>query len=301
MTKARIAVLALLGVGFGWGAAFVLMKDAIAQQDLYDFLATRFTIAALAMALLQPQRVMAIRARDLRVGLPLGVVLAGGYITQTIGLDLTTAAISGFITGLYVVLTPILAWLMVRRRPSKKLALAVGFAVIGLLLISGATATSVELQLGQLWLLACALLFALHIFLLGEHGGKSSPYTLAMIQIAGVAAVSWVFALADGYQAPPNGQVWTAILFTALFATILAFWLQTWAQTVLDSARVALILTSEVVFAAGIAVAVGQEQLALQTVFGGALMVVAMLVVEWPENSRAGALKLKAKLTKQRS
>jgi drug/metabolite transporter (DMT)-like permease len=301
VTKARIAVLALLGVGFGWGAAFVLMKDAIAQQDLYDFLATRFTIAALAMALLQPQRVIAIRARDLRVGLPLGVVLAGGYITQTIGLDLTTAAISGFITGLYVVLTPILAWLMVRRRPSKKLALAVGFAVIGLLLISGATAASVELQLGQLWLLACALLFALHIFLLGEHGGKSSPYTLAMIQIAGVAAVSWVFALADGYQAPPNGQVWTAILFTALFATILAFWLQTWAQTVLDSARVALILTSEVVFAAGIAVAVGQEQLALQTVFGGALMVVAMLVVEWPENSRAGALKLKAKLTKQRS
>jgi drug/metabolite transporter (DMT)-like permease len=300
VTKARIAVLALLGVGFGWGAAFVLMKDAIAQQDLYDFLATRFTIAALAMALLQPQRVMAIRARDLKVGLPLGVVLAGGYITQTIGLDLTTAAISGFITGLYVVLTPILAWLMVRRRPSKKLALAVGFAVIGLLLISGATATSVELQLGQLWLLACALLFALHIFLLGEHGGKSNPYTLAMIQIAGVAAVSWVFALADGYQAPPNGQVWTAILFTALFATILAFWLQTWAQTVLDSARVALILTSEVVFAAGIAVAVGQEQLALQTVFGGALMVVAMLVVEWPENSRAGALKLKAKLTKQR-
>jgi drug/metabolite transporter (DMT)-like permease len=300
VTKARIAVLALLGVGFGWGAAFVLMKDAIAQQDLYDFLATRFTIAALAMALLQPQRVMAIRARDLKVGLPLGVVLAGGYITQTIGLDLTTAAISGFITGLYVVLTPILAWLMVRRRPSKKLALAVGFAVIGLALISGATATSVELQLGQLWLLACALLFALHIFLLGEHGGKSNPYTLAMIQIAGVAAVSWVFALADGYQAPPNGQVWTAILFTALFATILAFWLQTWAQTVLDSARVALILTSEVVFAAGIAVAVGQEQLALQTVFGGALMVVAMLVVEWPENSRAGALKLKAKLSKQR-
>ncbi len=298
MTKARIAVVALLGVGFGWGAAFVLMKDAIAQQDLYDFLATRFTIAALAMALLQPQRVMAIRARDLKVGLPLGVVLAGGYITQTIGLDLTTAAISGFITGLYVVLTPILAWLMVRRRPSKKLALAVGFAVIGLLLISGATATSLELQLGQLWLLACALLFALHIFLLGEHGGKSNPYTLAMIQIAGVAAVSWVFALADGYQAPPNGQVWTAILFTALFATILAFWLQTWAQTVLDSARVALILTSEVVFAAGIAVAVGQEQLALQTIFGGALMVVAMLVVEWPENSRAGALK--AKLTKQR-
>jgi len=301
MTKARLAVLALLGVGFGWGAAFVLMKDAIAQQDLYDFLATRFTIAALAMALLQPQRVMAIRSRDLRVGLPLGVVLAGGYITQTIGLDLTTAAISGFITGLYVILTPILAWLMLRRRPSKKLALAVGFAVIGLALISGATATSVELQLGQLWLLACALLFALHIFLLGEHGGKSNPYTLAMIQIAGVAAVSWVFALADGYQAPPNGQVWTAILFTALFATILAFWLQTWAQTVLDSARVALILTSEVVFAAGIAVAVGQEQLALQTVFGGALMVVAMLVVEWPENSRERTKKLKAKLAKQRN
>jgi drug/metabolite transporter (DMT)-like permease len=286
VTKARLAVIALLFVGFGWGAAFVLMKDAIAQQDLYDFLATRFTLAALAMAALQPQRLLAIRGRDLKVGLPLGVILAGGYITQTIGLELTTAAISGFITGLYVVLTPVLAWVLIRRRPTKRLALAVAFAVIGLALISGATAASVELQVGQLWLLACAVLFALHIFLLGEHGGRSNAYTLAMIQIAGVAAVSWIFALADGYQAPPNSQVWFAIIFTALFSTILAFWVQTWAQSILDSARVALILTSEVVFAAGIAVAVGQEVLATQTLVGGVLMVVAMLVIEWPERTK---------------
>jgi drug/metabolite transporter (DMT)-like permease len=286
VTKARLAVIALLFVGFGWGAAFVLMKDAIAQQDLYDFLATRFTLAALAMAALQPQRLVAIRGRDLKVGLPLGVILAGGYITQTIGLELTTAAISGFITGLYVVLTPVLAWVLIRRRPTKRLALAVAFAVIGLALISGATAASVELQVGQLWLLACAVLFALHIFLLGEHGGRSNAYTLAMIQIAGVAAVSWIFALADGYQAPPNSQVWFAIIFTALFSTILAFWVQTWAQSILDSARVALILTSEVVFAAGIAVAVGQEVLATQTLVGGILMVVAMLVIEWPERTK---------------
>jgi drug/metabolite transporter (DMT)-like permease len=286
VTKARLAVIALLFVGFGWGAAFVLMKDAIAQQDLYDFLATRFTLAAFAMAALQPQRLLAIRGRDLKVGLPLGVILAGGYITQTIGLELTTAAISGFITGLYVVLTPVLAWVLIRRRPTKRLALAVAFAVIGLALISGATAASVELQVGQLWLLACAVLFALHIFLLGEHGGRSNAYTLAMIQIAGVAAVSWIFALADGYQAPPNSQVWFAIIFTALFSTILAFWVQTWAQSIIDSARVALILTSEVVFAAGIAVAVGQEVLATQTLVGGVLMVVAMLVIEWPERTK---------------
>jgi drug/metabolite transporter (DMT)-like permease len=287
VTKARLAVIALLVVGFGWGAAFVLMKDAIAQQDLYDFLATRFTLAALAMAALQPQRLLAIRSRDLKVGLPLGVILAAAFITQTIGLEITTAAISGFITGLYVVLTPVFAWLIIRRRPSKRLAFAVVLAVVGLVLISGAAGASIELQIGQLWLLACAVLFALHIFLLGEHGGRSNAYTLAMIQIAGVAAVSWIFALADGYQAPPNSQVWFAIVFTALFATILAFWIQTWAQSILDSARVALLLTSEVVFAAGIAVAVGQEVLATQTLFGGALMVIAMMVIEWPEKKRS--------------
>ncbi|MDP4887128.1 MAG: EamA family transporter, partial [Aquiluna sp.] len=102
MSKTRLAVLALLGVGFVWGAAFVLMKDAIVLQPYMDFLATRFTIAAIAMILLRPVVSLRFEAGDIRYGALIGVVLAFGYITQTIGLDMTTAATSGFLTGLYV-------------------------------------------------------------------------------------------------------------------------------------------------------------------------------------------------------
>jgi drug/metabolite transporter (DMT)-like permease len=105
-----------------------------------------------------------------------------------------------------------------------------------------------------------------------------------MLQIAFVAVVTWVFALADGYQAPPNFDVWFAIFFTALLSTVFAFWVQTWAQTIIEPSRVALLITSEVVFTALIAVGVGQEPLTLTMVVGGSIMVVAMLLVEWPSS-----------------
>jgi drug/metabolite transporter (DMT)-like permease len=103
-----------------------------------------------------------------------------------------------------------------------------------------------------------------------------------MLQIAFVALVTWGFALVDGYQPPPNWSVWFAILFTALLSTVFAFWVQTWAQTIIEPSRVALLITSEVVFTALIAVGVGQEPLTLTMVLGGSIMLTAMLLVEWP-------------------
>lgn len=132
MSKTRLAVIALLGVGFTWGAAFVLMKDAIEQQPYMDFLATRFTIAALAMILLRPFVALKMQSGDLKYGALIGVVLAFGYITQTIGLELTTAATSGFLTGLYVVFTPLIAWLFVKYKISARVAIGVLFSIIGL-------------------------------------------------------------------------------------------------------------------------------------------------------------------------
>lgn len=281
MTKIRLAVLSLLAVGFFWAAAFVLMKDAIQQQPYMDFLATRFTLAALAMLALRPKVAVDFQKGDLRYGGLIGVVLAFGYITQTIGLDLTTAATSGFLTGLYVVLTPLIAWLFVRQKVSKKVVLGVSLAMVGLAIFSGAAA-DVQFQIGQLWLVACAVFYAVHILLLGHFGKGRSSYRFAMIQIGWVAIVTWGFALLDGYQAPPNLEVWFAVLFTALLSTVVAFWIQTWAQTLIDPARVALLITSEVVFTAIIAVMVGQEPLTYAMVFGGGLMFMAMLIVEWP-------------------
>ena len=281
MSKTRLAVVALLFVGFVWGAAFVLMKDAIVLQPYMDFLATRFTIAAIAMILLRPMVSLKFEAGDLKYGGLIGVVLAFGYITQTIGLELTTAATSGFLTGLYVVFTPLIAWLFVRRKISGKVAIGVLFSIVGMSIFSGA-ATSTEFQVGQIWLVVCAVLYAVHILLLGHYGKTRNSYRLAMVQIAGVAVVTWGFALVDGYQPPPNLEVWFAVLFTALLSTVLAFWIQTWAQTLLDPARVALLITSEVIFTALLAIGLGQEPLTLAIVVGGGMMLTAMLIVEWP-------------------
>lgn len=281
MTKIRLAVLALLGVGFVWGAAFVLMKDAIKQQPYMDFLATRFTIAFIAMLLLRPAIATRFERGDIKYGALLGVVLSLGYITQTIGLELTTAATSGFLTGLYVVFTPLLAWLFMQQSIAKRVIFGVAVAMVGLAIFSGA-ATDVQFQVGQLWLVACAIFYAVHILLLGKHGKGRSAYRFAMLQIGWMAVVTWGFALLDGYQVPPNFDVWFALFFTAILSTVIAFWIQTWAQTLIDPARVALIITSEVIFTALVAVAVGQEPVTFAMVIGGGLLFTAMLIVEWP-------------------
>jgi drug/metabolite transporter (DMT)-like permease len=279
MKRSAWAAIALILVAVSWGAAFVLMKDAINAQPFYDFLATRFSIATLIMIAVRPQVLRAINREMLKKGLVLGLLLGGGYITQTIGLEMTTAAITGFVTGLYVVLTPLLAWLLLRDKVEPKVIIGVALATVGLGLIS---ITGFSVEVGQLWVVLCAVLFAAHIIGLGKWSAGLNTYALTVVQLGVVSLVSWVGALVDGYQAPPNGDVWFAILFTAVFATAVAFFVQTWAQSHMDASRVAIILTSEVVFAAGIAVLVGQEELTIKTIIGGGLMIASMLVAEWP-------------------
>ncbi len=279
MKRSGWAAIALILVAVSWGAAFVLMKDAINEQPFYDFLATRFTIATLIMIAVRPQVLRAINGEMLKKGVVLGLLLGGGYITQTIGLEMTTAAITGFITGLYVVLTPLLAWLLLRQSVDRKVIVGVALATIGLGLIS---ITGFSIEVGQLWVVLCALLFAAHIIGLGRWSPGLNSYALTVLQLAVVSALSWVGALVDGYQAPPNGEVWFAVLFTAVFATAIAFFVQTWAQSHMDASRVAIILTSEVVFAAAIAVMVGQEALTVKTLTGGLLIIASMVIAEWP-------------------
>ncbi len=279
LAKPYLATIALLSVALAWGAAFVVMKPAINEQPFYDFLATRFTIAALVMIAARPSVLRQLTPKLWLTGLPLGVILGLAYVTQTLALELTTAAITGFLTGLYVVLTPLLAWLFLRTKVSLKVAFGVALATAGLALIS---VTDLGIQPGHVWGILCAALYAGHIIGLARFSSSFSAYPLTIVQLLAVAAVSWIGALWDGYQAPPNEGVWGAVLFTAIFATAIAFFVQTWAQARMDASRVAIILTSEVVFTALIAVGIGQEELALKTALGGALMVGAMLLVEWP-------------------
>jgi drug/metabolite transporter (DMT)-like permease len=280
--SSRIAVWSLVAVTATWGSAFVIMKPAIEQQPFFDFLAIRFTIAALIMLAVKP-KVVILNGRMLAIGASLGVLLGLGYVTQTIALEMTTAAITGFLTGTYVVLTPVIGWLFFRHRIGGKVAIGAVFALIGLGLIS---ITGVSIEVGQLWGILCAVLFALHIVGLGRFSPGLDSYALTFVQLCAVAVVCWIGALPDGYQGPPTSDVWVAVLFTAVFATVFGFFVQTWAQARMDASRVAIILTLEVVFTALISLGVGQEVLALKTVIGGLFMIAAMVIVEFPRRGR---------------
>lgn len=283
MKKTTWAAIALLAVAIAWGAAFVVMKDAIAAQPFNDFLAIRFTLAVLVMIAFRPSVLKAIDGKLLKHGVLLGTLLSGGYITQTIGLELTTAAITGFITGLYVVLTPLLGWLMFGNKINKQLVIGIVLALgaLGLLTLNG-----FSVDVNQLWIVLCALLFAGHIVGLSVWSPGKDVYALTLIQLAMVALYSWAGAILDGdYDPPVDANGWFAVVFTAVFSTAVAFLVQTWAQSIMDPSRVAIFLTTEVLWTAVIAVLVGQEVLGLKTVLGGVVMVAAMLVVEWPTKS----------------
>jgi drug/metabolite transporter (DMT)-like permease len=284
--KTSIAAIALMTVAASWGFGFVWMKDAIERQPYFDFLALRFTIAAGVMFLIRPKLVRHIDLSFLNRGALLGLALGLGYVTQTIGLEQSTAAITGFFTGLYIVFTPVFAWLLLRQKIASKVLLGVIIATVGLGVI---TLGGLGFDIGTISLLACAILFALHIVGLGRWSPGRDTYALTVVQLATVAVICWVGALFNpsdpGYQPPPDADVWNAVLFTAIFATAIAFFVQTWAQSIMDASRVAIILTTEVVFAALFAVALGQEVLSIRTVIGGSLMVIAMLIVEWPSRN----------------
>ena len=282
-TSSRFAMLALVSVAIIWGASFVLMKPAINQEPFWDFLATRFTIATAIMVIARPRSLRLVKGKMLFRGMVIGAFLGLAYIFQTINLELTTAAITGFLTGLYVVLTPIFARMFFKQRVRLQVWVGAVLAFIGLGFIS---ITGFSFEPAQLWGVACAAMFAAHIVALGRWSPGLDSYSLTVVQLAAVTLLFWGGALVDGYQPPPNFSVWFAVIFTAVFATALGFFVQTWAQSKMDASRVAVILTLEVVFTALISVGVGQETLLLKTVIGGAIIVIAMLVVEWPSRRK---------------
>ncbi len=274
--RLRLAPFALLSVAAMWGAAFVLMKDAIKRQDVNSFLFTRFAVAAVVMILLRP-RVVKLFTKDLLTkGFIAGAFLGTGYILQTLGLARTTAAITGFVTGMYVIATPLIAAVVLHQRISRRTWTYVLIATAGLALLS---LHGWSVGVGELLVLCSAIAFASHIITLGQWSSGRDAYALTVIQLATCAALAGLASLKAGYHAPPDRGVWGVVVFTAIFATAIAFIIQTWSQAHMTSTKVAVILTMEVVFAAIFAVIFGGETLTLQIAIGGALVVGAMYMI----------------------
>ena len=272
----KLAPWALLTVSAAWGFSFVVMKDAIQRQSVNNFLFTRFTLAVIVMILIRPQ-VIKLFTKDLlqRGGLA-GVFLGLGYIAQTLGLERTGAAITGFITGLYVVLTPLIASIVLKEKITKFTWYCIAVATFGLGLLS---IRGFSVGIGEMFVLASAVLFAAHIIALSKWSSGRDVYAMTVIQLSMCAILAGLASAIEGYSLPPDSGVWSVVVFTAVFATAIAFIVQTWSQAHMSATKVAVILTMEVVFAAAFAIVLGGERLTIQTAVGGVLVVVAMYLI----------------------
>jgi drug/metabolite transporter (DMT)-like permease len=273
----RLATLLLVGVTAVWGSTFFLIRDLVEHVPPADFLAVRFGIAAVVMFLLFRRQALALSARELRVGAVLGVLYGVAQVLQTMGLQHTDASVSGFITGTYVVLTPVLGAVLLRDRIGPVTWLAVGLASVGLAVLS---LRGLSVGAGEALTLASAVLYAGHIVALGRWSTPRAAVGLATVQASVIAMVCGVAAVPDGLTLPASGGQWVSLLYMALVAGALALWAQTWAQAHLTAARAAIVMALEPVFAAFFAVLLGGESLTRRMLLGGALVVAAMYLVE---------------------
>lgn len=278
----KLAPWALLTVAAMWGISFVWMKDILDQQDVYSFLTSRFLVAALAMIAINPKVLRSFTKELMVKGLVIGMALGSGYIFQTLGLERTTPAITGFITGLYVVFTPLIASLFLKERLTPAMWGYIVLAVIGLAVLS---VEGWSIGVGEGFVLISAILFAIHIILLGSWSKKFDAYALTVMQLIGCAVLSAIPASINGFVAPPDTHVWSVVIFTAIFATAFAFVIQTWSQARISTTKVAVILTMEVVFAALFSFMYGMEPFTLRLAIGGTLVLIAMLAIVQPRVS----------------
>ena len=271
----------LLATAAIWGGSFVVMKDAFEKQDVYSFLATRFLIAALIMIALKPGVFKGLTKIFVIRSVIAGFFLAGGYTFQTLGLTMTTVSNTGFITGLYLVFAPLISWIILKRKFYKAHGLAVFCAALGLYLIAY---DGISIGLGEILVLISAVLWGGHIVILSEWSDGKNNYALTLIQILISAFILIVLSLSNGYQLPPDFSVWNAIFLTAIFATVLAFFMQTKAQSVLNATAAAVLLAMEVPFALMFGLYFNNDPLTVRIALGGSLIMAGMGLIIWWDN-----------------
>jgi drug/metabolite transporter (DMT)-like permease len=283
-----IASVALVGVTAVWGYTFLVVKDATARMPVMDFLAWRFVVASVVMIALRPTCLRNMTRLELLRGVGLGTILGLGYIAQTYGLRYTSAAISGFITGMFVVLTPVMSWILLRRKTNRNTWMVVALAIVGLALLS---LNGWSVGIGELLTLGCAVFFAIHIVGLGEWSSQYEPHAFSLLQIGAVAVISLIAATPGGIAVPPDPGVWEVVGITGVLATAVAFFVQTWAQSLVSATRAAVVMTMEPVFAGLFAVVIGGNQLTLRTLGGAACILAAMFTINLRSGRSAARLK----------
>ncbi len=272
-----LATLALLAMTACWGSTFFLIKDLLDRIPVLDFLAVRFAVATLTLFVMFPRALRGLSAAARRQAAVLGLLYGLAQILQTAGLAHTPASVSGFITGMYVICTPLLAAPLLRQRIGATTwgAVLLAFAGLAVLTLSG-----ISIGYGEALTLVAAVLYALHIVGLGAWSTVGDAMGMTIVQLGVITTVCFVVTAPDGVVLPSTPADWASVLYMAVFAAGLALAGQTWAQAHLPPTRTAIIMSMEPVFAAFFAVLLGGESLTLRMLVGGAMVVAAMLVVE---------------------
>jgi len=265
----------LLLVSFFWGVTFIVVKEAVAQVPVYRFLFARFAFAFVLMAALFSRRLWPLRA--LGPGFILGSILFSAFAFQTWGLTFTSATNTAFITGLNVLIVPVLSLLLLKRAPSFFAAAGVMVAAVGLYILTGGLPH--HWGKGEVLVFWCALSVAFHILLTGYYAPRHDTMSLATWQLGTVAVLSFFFSVGSGqFTLRMPAPVWLAVIATAVLATVFAFAVQTYAQRFTPPTRTALIFTGEPVFGALFAHWYGGEPLLLPHILGGGLIFIGMVL-----------------------
>jgi len=272
-----LATLALLAVTACWGSTFFLIKDLLHDVPVLDFLAVRFAIASVSLVVLAPKALLRLSAVARRRAVVLGLVYGVAQILQTTGLAHTPASVSGFITGMYVVCTPLLAAVILRQKITGLTWGAVGLAVVGLGVL---TLGGLSIGYGEALTLLSAILYALHIVALGAWSDSREAMGMAIVQLIVITVLCFAVTAPDGVVLPHTVGDWLSVIYMAVFSGALAMAAQTWAQAHLPPTRTAIIMSMEPVFAALFAVLFGGEGFTVRMGVGGALVLAAMLTVE---------------------
>jgi drug/metabolite transporter (DMT)-like permease len=278
--------LGLLATTAVWGGAFLVMKDSLVRQDVYSFLASRFILAAAFMFMYKPKSLTGLDRKFVKRAVLIGLLLCSGFIFQTFGLTQTTVSNTGFITGLYLVFTPLISWLLLKREIFKVQWLAVLVATIGLYFISF---NGISVGIGEILVLISALLFAGQIVALGEWSDGENTYALTLIQILVSAVIFFALSLKDGFQLPPDNAVWSAVFYTAFFATFLGFLIQTKAQSVMSATVAGVLLAMETPFALFFGLYFDNDPITLRIISGGTLVLLAMALVIWSDSKHTNS------------
>jgi drug/metabolite transporter (DMT)-like permease len=262
-----------------WGVTFVQVKDALELYPLFAFLAVRFAIAGIVLAVPARSGVRSLGREGTLAGVVLGVLLAAAYGFQTAGLERTTVSSTGFITGLYVVLTPLLALVLFRQTTAAVVWIGAALAVIGLALLSG---IDVGAPSGDLLVLASAFATALQILMVERSASRHDAAALTLVEMATAFLGFLLIALALGQLAVPRGwTVWGALIVTGVFASALGYLIQVWAQRRISATRIALVFSLETVWAGFFGYLLGDDRLGLLG-WGGCALILAGIVVAEP-------------------